>query len=103
MSTDSTDNSTAENATTKAASELNNLLEIIAGTSSVIENVWAGSEGSQKYFDMLRRSVDRAAAEPRTAEHAGGTDKKMVFHPEPVEFARQGESIRRPGSAPPGR
>lgn len=73
----------------KAASEPNNLLEIIAGTSSVIENVWAGSEGSQKYFDMLRRSVDRAAAvTAELAEHAGGTDKKMVLHPELIDFAR---------------
>jgi CheY-like chemotaxis protein len=73
----------------KAASELNNLLEIIAGTSSVIENVWAGNEGSQKYFDMLRRSVDRAAAvTAELAEHAGGTDKKMVLHPDLISFAR---------------
>jgi CheY-like chemotaxis protein len=73
----------------QAASELNNLLEIIAGTSSAIENVWAGNEGSEKYFDILRRSVDRAAAvTAELAEHAGGTDKKMVLHPGLVEFAR---------------
>ena len=51
----------AASAPTAAASELNNLLEIISGTSSVIENIWEGGEGSQKYFEMLRTSVDRAA------------------------------------------
>lgn len=97
MSTDSADASSTEKAT-KAASELNNLLEIISGTSSVIENVWAGNEGSQKYFDMLRRSVDRAAAvTAELAEHAGGTNEKMVLHPDLVEFARPRKA---PGPAP---
>jgi CheY-like chemotaxis protein len=75
--------------TTEAASELNNLLEIISGTSSVIENIWAGNQGSQKYFDMLRTSVDRAAkVTAQLAEHGGGTDKKILLHPELTEFAR---------------
>jgi CheY-like chemotaxis protein len=75
--------------TTEAASELNNLLEIISGTSSAIENIWAGNDGSQKYFDMLRTSVDRAArVTAQLAEHAGGTDKKILLHPELVQFAR---------------
>jgi CheY-like chemotaxis protein len=75
--------------TTEAASELNNLLEIISGTSSAIENIWAGNDGSQKYFDMLRSSVDRAArVTAQLAEHAGGTDKTILLHPELVRFAR---------------
>jgi CheY-like chemotaxis protein len=75
--------------TTEAASELNNLLEIISGTSSAIENIWAGNDGSQKYFDMLRTSVDRAArVTAQLAEHAGGTDKTILLHPELVRFAR---------------
>ncbi|MEY2561385.1 MAG: two-component system, cell cycle sensor histidine kinase and response regulator CckA [Verrucomicrobiota bacterium] len=87
MNTEPTDNS--DDATTAAASELNNLLEIISGTSSVIENIWAGNEGSQKYFDMLRTSVDRAAkVTAQLVEHAGGTDKKILLHPELTEFAR---------------
>jgi CheY-like chemotaxis protein len=67
----------------KAASELNNLLQIISGTSSLIENVWEGSESSEKYLAMLRESIERAekvAAE--LVEQAGGTDKKMLMHPE---------------------
>jgi CheY-like chemotaxis protein len=67
---------------TAATSELNNLLEIISGTSAAIENIWDGTEGSQKYFDMLRTSVDRAAqVTAQLVEHAGGSDKKVLFHP----------------------
>ena len=72
-----------------ATSELNNLLEIIAGTSAAIENIWDGNEGSQKYFEMLRTSVDRAAkVKAQLAEHAGGSDKKVLFHPELASFGR---------------
>src|ERR1700676_4301626 len=72
-----------------ATSELNNLLEIIAGTSAAIENIWDGNDGSQKYFDMLRTSVDRAAqVTAQLVEHAGGSDKKVLFHPELAAFAK---------------
>jgi CheY-like chemotaxis protein len=71
------------------ASELNNLLEIISGTSAAIENIWAGNDGSQKYFDMLRTSVDRAAkVTAQMVEHAGGSNKKVLFHPELASFAK---------------
>ncbi|MEY2489811.1 MAG: two-component system, cell cycle sensor histidine kinase and response regulator CckA, partial [Verrucomicrobiota bacterium] len=71
------------------ASELNNLLEIISGTSAAIENIWDGNDGSQKYFDMLRTSVDRAAkVTAQLVEHAGGSDKKVLFHPELAAFAK---------------
>lgn len=91
----SNDDPAPQKATTEAASELNNLLEIISGTSSLLENVWDGNDGSQKCFDMLRRSVDRAAAvTAELAEHAGGTDKKVILHPELVEFARPRQAPR---------
>ena len=66
----------------KAASELNNLLQIISGTSTLIENVWEGAEESEKYFTMLRTSIERA--EQVTAQlvaRAGGTSGKVVLHP----------------------
>jgi CheY-like chemotaxis protein len=76
-------------APTAATSELNNLLEIISGTSAAIENIWDGNDGSQKYFDMLRTSVDRAAkVTAQLVEHAGGSDKKVLFHPELAAFAK---------------
>jgi CheY-like chemotaxis protein len=72
-----------------ATSELNNLLEIISGTSAAIENIWEGNNGSQKYFDMLRTSVDRAAkVTAQLVEHAGGSDKKVLFHPELASLAK---------------
>lgn len=89
MTIDSTIAPDASTALTAAASELNNLLEIISGTSSVIENIWEGNEGSQKYFDMLRASVDRAATiTAQLVEHSGGTDKKVLLHPELTAYAQ---------------
>jgi CheY-like chemotaxis protein len=89
MNADFTNNPTDQKPSTEAASELNNLLEIISGTSSVIENIWEGNEGSQKYFEMLRTSVDRAAKiTAQLVEHAGGTDKKILLHPELTAFAQ---------------
>ena len=82
-------NGPADKTTTDAASELNNLLEIIAGTSSAIENIWAGNDGSEKYFDMLRTSVDRAAkVTAQLVEHSGGSDKKVLLHPELASFVK---------------
>jgi CheY-like chemotaxis protein len=72
-------NSTLES---KVASELNNLLQIISGTSALIENVWEGAQGSEKYFTMLRTSIERA--EQVTAQlvvRAGGTNGKVILHP----------------------
>lgn len=73
----------------KATSELNNLLQIIAGTSSLIENIWEGNDASEKYLAMLRASIERA--EKVTAElahHAGGAEKKAVVHPEIAGFIK---------------
>jgi len=81
------DPSATENST--AASELNNLLEIISGTSAAIENIWDGNEGSEKYFDMLRTSVDRAArVTAQIVQHAGGSEKNVIIHPELAAFTR---------------
>jgi CheY-like chemotaxis protein len=83
-----------------ATSELNNLLEIISGTSAAIENIWDGNEGSQKYFDMLRTSVDRAAqVTAQLAEHAGGSDKKVLFHPELASLGRSKNATPPPPAA----
>src|ERR1700682_1697302 len=89
MNIDPSESGTPVGSTTAATSELNNLLEIIAGTSAAIENIWDGNDGSQKYFDMLRTSVDRAAqVTAQLVEHAGGSDKKVLFHPELAAFAK---------------
>ena len=79
------------------ASELNNLLEIIAGTSSLIENVWDGNDGSEKYFAMLRASIDRAAdITTELVNHAGGSDAKVLLHPELAAFATRRKAPEAP-------
>ncbi len=89
MNNDSSEDAAEARPPAAAASELNNLLEIISGTSAAIENIWDGNEGSQKYFAMLRTSVDRAAkVTAQLVEHAGGSDKKVLFHPELASFAK---------------
>ena len=73
----------------KASSELNNLLQIISGTSAMIENTSHDREGSAEYVSMLRASIERAeklAAD--LAQGAGGTDKKTLMHPDLVGFVR---------------
>ena len=84
----------------KAASELNNLLQIISGTSSLIEDICKGSAGSEKYLAMLRSSIERAekvAAE--LVKQAGGSDKRMLMHPDLAALAKTKSAL--PSSATP--
>src|SRR5262249_61999346 len=75
-----------------AASELNNLLQIVAGTVSMLENIWEGTAVSEKYFEMLRNSVDRAAkVTEQLVRSVGGEEHKTILHP-----GLQGQ----PGSVP---
>jgi CheY-like chemotaxis protein len=67
----------------QTSSELNNLLQIISGTSLLLEKAEAGSDNSGKYRAMLRSSIERAekvAAE--LAEQVGGTNTKSAMHPD---------------------
>jgi CheY-like chemotaxis protein len=67
----------------KVAHELNNLIQIISGTSSLIENIWEGSPGSEKYFEMLRASIERAAqVTAQLVAQAGGATSKRMLPPE---------------------
>ncbi len=79
-----------------AASELNNLLQIVAGTVSMLENIWEGNADSEKYFEMLRVSVERAAnVTEQIARQVGGTDRKILLHPGLMQKPR---SAARPAS-----
>ena len=65
-----------------AASELNNLLQVVSGTVAQLENIWEGAPGAEKYFEMLRTSLDRAAkVTAQLVQHVGGTEQKILFHP----------------------
>lgn len=62
-----------------AASELNNLLHIISGTTALIENIWEGKENADQYFEMLRSSVERAVKiTSQLAASAGGSEHKSI-------------------------
>src|SRR5437016_11795316 len=68
--------SVSKESVSKAASELNNLLQIISGTSSEIGNLWEGSEDSEQYLQMLRSSIQRAeSVAAQLTEQAGGTEQ----------------------------
>src|ERR1700730_6111877 len=94
-------NSLSKDSVSKATSELNNLLQIISGTSAQIENLWEGSDGSEQYLNMLRSSIDRAeTVAAQLAEQAGGTDQKMVMHPELASFVKSKTITEMPRAKP---
>lgn len=81
--------SLSKESVSKATSELNNLLQIISGTSAEIGNLWEGSDDSEQYLEMLRSSINRAeAVAAQLAEQAGGTDQKVLMHPELASFLK---------------
>jgi CheY-like chemotaxis protein len=86
--------SVSKESVSKATSELNNLLQIISGTSEEIGNLWEGNEGSEQYLNMLRSSIGRAeAVAAQLAEQAGGTDQKVLMHPELASFLKPKPTI----------
>ena len=85
----------------KAASELNNLLQIISGTSAEIENLWGGSEASEKYLDMLRQSIERAElVTAQLAEDAGGAQEKVLMRSELSSFTKSRAVAKTPAAKP---
>ncbi|HWN24042.1 MAG TPA: hypothetical protein VNN16_02960 [Candidatus Sulfotelmatobacter sp.] len=93
--------SISKESVSKATSELNNLLQIISGTSAEIGNLWEGSEGSEQYLNMLRSSIDRAeAVAAQLAEQAGGTDQKVLMHPELTSFLKPTKISEMPRAKP---
>jgi CheY-like chemotaxis protein len=61
------------------ASELNNLLQIISGTTALMENIWVGRDEAGKYLAMLRETVDRAAElTVQLVEQAGGATGSVI-------------------------
>lgn len=74
-----------------AASELNNLLQIMAGTVTLLENMWAGDPAAARYFKMLHLTMERASdVTSRLTDLAGGTSSKILLHP---AFARAIEPV----------
>ena len=63
-----------------AASELNNLLQIISGTSALIEKGAKEGESPEQYLAMLRESIERAekVAGELAQEAGGAADRHAV-------------------------
>ncbi len=79
------------------ASELNNLLQIIAGTSALIENIWEGKPGADKYFQMLRESVARAGDVTKDlVELSSSVKGKIVLHPDFERMQKLSEKSANP-------
>jgi len=77
------------------ASELNNLLQIIAGTTSHLENIWEGSPRADEYFAMLRSSVTRAAeVTAQLVERPVGIHDKIVLRPDFGGFRKVASTVR---------
>lgn len=85
----------------KATSELNNILQIISGTSAEIENLLEGDEGSEQYISMLRSSIERAeAVAAQLAKQAGGANQKVMMHPELAVFVKPKKVAEMPAVKP---
>jgi CheY-like chemotaxis protein len=79
----------SKEAVSKASSELNNLLQIISGTSAEIANLREGNDGSEQYLTMLRSTLARAeAVAGQLTEQAGGTREKAMINPELAPFLK---------------
>jgi CheY-like chemotaxis protein len=71
----------------KAASELNNLLQIISGTSALIQQGEESDDSSEKYLAMLRTSIERAEkVASALVQQAGGPKEKTLVNPELAPF-----------------
>ena len=85
----------------KASSELNNLLQIISGTSTEIANLRQGNDGSDHYVSMLRKTVERAeAVAAELTQKAGGTHQKALMHPDLAAFAKPKKVTEMPITKP---
>lgn len=79
----------SQESVSKAASELNNLLQIISGTSAEIGNFGEGGADSAQYLEMLRSSIQRAeTVAGQLTEQAGGTDERVMINPDLEAFAK---------------
>ena len=73
----------------RATSELNNLLQIISGSSSALERT-ADSGEAAEYMQMLKASISRAELLGRElGTRAGGTAAKAICNSEAGSFAKK--------------
>lgn len=91
----------SKEAVSKASSELNNLLQIISGSSAEIANLREQNDGSEQYHSMLRQTIARAeAVASQLTEQAGGTHQKMTVNPELAPFLKPKKVAEMPVAKP---
>lgn len=62
------------------ATELNNLLQIISGTTALLQNIWEGNHNADHYFLMLRSSIERATeVTTQLAIRAGASPQRSLL------------------------
>jgi CheY-like chemotaxis protein len=72
-----------------ATSELNNLLQIIAGSSSALEKASGGDDAAAEYLQMLRASVNRAEVlGQELAKSSGGAAEKAICNSAVAAFLK---------------
>src|SRR4051794_2551005 len=83
----------------KATSELNNLLQIIAGSSSALEKAGKHDHQTSQYLQMLRTSIGRAeTVGQELAKQAGGAVEQAIY-PGQVPVAIESKTPARNQSA----
>ena len=81
----------------KATSELNNLLQIISGSSSALEKT-ANAEQVAEYKEMLKTSIDRAELLGRElGNRAGGAAEKSICNTTPSIGPKKNKGKAQPG------
>ena len=86
------------------ANELNNLLQVITESSQFLENHTESNADTQKYFDILRNGVERAAQVSRlmlerVGEYEKGSHTELVFESSKPSSAFGFEPMK-PATAP---
>lgn len=77
----------------QATSELNNILQIIAGASALIDYASENHEASAKQLAILRASIERAEnLAARLVKQSGGPDEKILTNPKLASLAKKSTS-----------
>lgn len=81
----------------RSTSDLNNALQLISATASLIDKAWKGGDRSEKYLAMLRASIERAELVAADfVKQTGGSGAKTLMHPHLAAFVgRTGAPLSR--------
>jgi len=92
---DHTANTPSPEFVAQATSELNNLLQIIAGSSSALEKAAKSDPHSAEYLEMLRTSVSRAGSlGHELAKRSGGTAEKAICNADVDAFLKKKKAAK---------